>query len=276
MIRYLADSTKPSGEAVNEDGTLKDAQEIQWLDDPDDEAELFPASVTRNVPSTSAMPLPTAFTFATPITSDPELTRKRRGTESANQSAPPSKKNTNAKLLKPKASAGVVGPTPKQPQPIDHVQQLTTVVTAAAASGPSHVEIAPDGPQKRKKNATGDVYTVFTKDEETDEHICSVCLCVGSNLLSLLFVSIILIRRCRRRKTEKPQKYAGLRCTFKGNVTTLWTHIAREGMDHFTIYRDACIRGGISINERAIPQEEKDRKLGLNQPDGSQCVYSNR
>ncbi|KAF8150545.1 hypothetical protein B0H34DRAFT_801492 [Crassisporium funariophilum] len=199
------------------------------------------------------MPLPTAFTFTTPITRGPGLTQKQRGTKSANQSAPPSKKNTNAKLLKPKASAGVVVPTPKQPQPIDHIQQLTTVVTAAAASGPLHIEIAPDGPQKRKRNATGDVYTVFTKDEETDEHICSVCL---------------------KQKMEKPQKYAGLRCTFKGNVTTLRTHIAQEGMDHFTIYCDGCIRGGISINKHAIPQEEKDCKLGLNQPDGSQSMQN--
>ena len=50
-------------------------------------------------------------------------------------------------------------------------------------------------------------------------------------------------------------------------------HIAREGMDHYMIYRDACIRGSIPINERAIPQEEKDRKLGLNQPDDSQYVF---
>src|SRR5271155_4550338 len=141
MIQHLADSTKPPGEAVNADGMLKDARDMTWINDPDDdvnsEADLFPMGIIRSMPiSTSSVPsetaarAPTIFTFTTPITSNPELC-KRQGTESANQSASPPKKNTNAaKSVKPTASAGNVLTT-KQPQPIDHVQQLTTVVTAA-------------------------------------------------------------------------------------------------------------------------------------------------
>lgn len=188
----LADSTKPPGEAVNADGTLKDARDMTWINDPDDdvdsEADQFPIGIIRSTttstpsaPSAAAIipQAPIIFTFAPPITSNPE-SRKRRGTESANQSAPPPKKTNTAKSAKPSGSTGNT-PTAKQPQPIDRVQPLTTVVTAATASGQS----SETAPEKKKRNATADIYTVFTKDEATDEHICSVCLCVTSNIFCL-------------------------------------------------------------------------------------------
>ncbi len=35
---FLKDASKPEGEACNPDGTLKDADKIEWLNSPSDEA----------------------------------------------------------------------------------------------------------------------------------------------------------------------------------------------------------------------------------------------
>ena len=46
---FLKDASKPEGEACNPDGTLKDADKIEWLNSPSDEAA--PAAPAAPLPS---------------------------------------------------------------------------------------------------------------------------------------------------------------------------------------------------------------------------------
>jgi hypothetical protein len=37
-------------------------------------------------------------------------------------------------------------------------------------------------------------------------------------------------------------------------------------MDHYTVYRKGCLELNLNIHERAMPEEEMDRKNGLEVP----------
>lgn len=48
-----------------------------------------------------------------------------------------------------------------------------------------------------------------------------------------------------------------------GNTSALRSHIARQGMDHYNVYRDGCLELGLNMHERAMPEDEVNRKNGL-------------
>lgn len=48
-----------------------------------------------------------------------------------------------------------------------------------------------------------------------------------------------------------------------GNTSAFRSHIARQGMDHYNVYRDRCLELGLTMHERAIPEDEVKRKDGL-------------
>jgi hypothetical protein len=62
------------------------------------------------------------------------------------------------------------------------------------------------------------------------------------------------------RKNNNPGRYFKLQTEFTGSFTSLRTHIARSGMDHFEIYRTKCTQQKILLNERAIPKEEAEAR----------------
>lgn len=74
------------------------------------------------------------------------------------------------------------------------------------------------------------------------------------------------------KKTSNPIKYAKLQTLFKGNNTTMRTHVSRMGMDHYDVYREKCIAAEIEMQERCMPQEEIDR-LNEKFDSGKQCVH---
>lgn len=144
---HYFDPTKPRGEAVNLDGTLKDAQDILFYNDPSDERPINP------IPSTSDTASPAmTFTF---VADGPaaEKSRKRRGTESTAQSAPPAKKS---------ASTSTSATKPNQPskKAVDRVLNLSDPSSASSIAAPVL--------KASRKEAGNDILTVFEKLEKED------------------------------------------------------------------------------------------------------------
>ncbi|KAF5370479.1 hypothetical protein D9615_009743 [Tricholomella constricta] len=88
----------------------------------------------------------------------------------------------------------------------------------------------------RKEDRTADVRTIFTKqqrinpatNETEDGHLCKLCRAAGV--------------------IEK-------NCFFKGSMSTLQTHISRNP-DHIKIYIDWCQKLGLALNSRAVARSE--------------------
>jgi len=74
----------------------------------------------------------------------------------------------------------------------------------------------------------------------------------------------------RAKKNENLKKYAKLQTIFKGNNSTMRTHVSRMGMCHYNIYREKCIEGDIDMHTRCIPEEEEERLAG--NPNGQYCI----
>jgi hypothetical protein len=65
---------------------------------------------------------------------------------------------------------------------------------------------------------------------------------------------LIYISANSKTRTGKPAQER-----FAGNVSTMRKHIARN-LDHYTAYHDACLARGIQMNEQCVPDEEKKRQ----------------
>ncbi|RDB19757.1 hypothetical protein Hypma_013237 [Hypsizygus marmoreus] len=231
---YPQDPNKPPGEACGPDGNLKETEDMDWSE---------PGVETISSLSTT----PAKFTFVHMTGSMAEPATRKRAAPAAT-TAPDPKRVAVAK----DAATASAGPKKAKPKKLTAVDRLVTrtpssdaiPVTsqpkrAGAASGESVV------PRPKKRGATSDVYTVFSvvdPDDESKGHQCDLC---------------------RKLKDANPGKYHKLQTIFKGNVTALRSHIARQGMDHYNHYRAACVAQGLTPQERAIPEDEMNRKTGI-------------
>ena len=64
----------------------------------------------------------------------------------------------------------------------------------------------------------------------------------------------------REKKNSVPIGNRDLKTVFLGNLTTMRRHVAREGMDHYSIYEKRCKERNIAMHDTAIPKEEKQRR----------------
>jgi len=64
-------------------------------------------------------------------------------------------------------------------------------------------------------------------------------------------------------KTDNPMKYKKLQTIFTCNTSALRSHVAHQGMDHYNVYRKGCLKLQLTMNERAMPEEELNQKNGI-------------
>jgi hypothetical protein len=180
------DPSKPWGDACNSDGTLKDASDMNWDEPGTSESEV--SLLRAKAPATaSVQPVPQKQPFHWQFvsmnskvdhykTSSSQVvvnTAKRPGPSDADIVPPAAKRHAgiapdNSQNRKDIPKAKTTAVKKKKLAPIDRVRPVDLDVSKPA----------PRVVQKRAKDATHDVLTVFTKinpEDEAEGHRCEIC-----------------------------------------------------------------------------------------------------
>ena len=160
----------PWGGVCNFDGTLKDAEDIDFSEPGTQATALANSShSTRQFQFVSVNPGAGVNTQASAGTYSHGSRNKTKRTLPLDAVVPPSTKKCAGAVLSPNgAQKGKVVLKAGKKKPIDHVLDVEVNVS----------EPAPKVVQKRAKDATHDVLTVFTKvdpDDDGEGHRCEIC-----------------------------------------------------------------------------------------------------
>ncbi|KAG1883996.1 hypothetical protein F4604DRAFT_1677163 [Suillus subluteus] len=219
--------------ALNADGSLKDASDITFLNDPDDEVPLpqvpssaQPSSSTTSTKDAFSVLLKAGHTPAT-VTAGSRLslssgTRKRALSSATDHPAP---KKVAMRILSPldfededipstpdlgESSADELIPQPEDDNEANEAKSENGGATLLS-----------------KSECTADVRTIFAR--LPDGWVCTLCKDAG----------------------EPVQKH-----TFRGGTSTLRTHIVHHKKSHFQVYKERSDAAGITMHFHAIPPGE--------------------
>ncbi|GJE88702.1 hAT transposon family protein [Phanerochaete sordida] len=212
--------------ALNTDGTLKDARDIEWINSPSNETIELPPD-----------PKPS------PISEFNTLKRKAAsGTKVAAPAAPAA----------PEISKGKKKPAVERRLPKSAGVSTEHMSTEATEDfTPEHIK-----KRRRKGDAYADVLTVFRRleaDEAGKErHECTICV---------------------ERRKKNVLKFGKIQTLYAGNSTALRSHISKD-MEHYTRYREGCVKDEITMDPRCMPREEKERLSGKAQANGNHPIAS--
>ncbi|KAG1779414.1 hypothetical protein EV702DRAFT_1043844 [Suillus placidus] len=243
--------------ALNADGSLKDASDITFFNDPDDDVPL-PKVPPSTQPSTSTASTRDAYSVLlkaghTPATvaagsrrSGRHLKPSARMRDADNACGLSSSSGTRKRAL----SSATDHPAPKKVamrffSPLDSEDKDKDKNVHPGESSADELVPQPDvedlddtddaksengvATQTLSKNErTADVRTIFTRGP--DGWVCTLCKDAG----------------------EPAQKH-----TFCGGTSTLRTHIVRHKKTHFQVYKQRCDAASITMHPRAIPPGEE-------------------
>lgn len=242
-----ATMSESSAPARRPDGSLKNAEEMEWINDPDDDTPILPPPPAPNGTLNS-------FIHRSGRASKPtekireavdSVPAKRRALAVPPQDAPAPKRAHPApkRALTSASSKGEEeadddDDAPELEDVIDD-EEDTTAEEAYQRMKKYGDQDRDDRKSLKKDERSADLTTIFTAEKgrinpHTQEHEdgwwCEVCKANGVPLQQ---------------------------CFLKGGVSTRRTHIARNPKCHFPIYQERCAQRGITMHDRAIPHECK-------------------
>ncbi|KAG0695465.1 hypothetical protein DFH29DRAFT_1005443 [Suillus ampliporus] len=156
-------------------------------------------------------------------------------------------------LTHPKGQAGINAKLKKtvtitKPPAITHVKQNWLHNTGSSTSVDDETADDPASEPVKKKCKRGDgatdILTIFKLVDDKDPSQGYVC------------------EPCVKLHEANLKKHGKLQTIFKGNNTTMHTHIQCMGMSHYRRYRKKCVQQDINMDEQCVPQEELDRLEG--------------
>ncbi|KAG2755215.1 hypothetical protein P692DRAFT_20640008, partial [Suillus brevipes Sb2] len=244
--------------ALNPDGSLKDAKDIVFYNDPDD-------AVPISAPSSSAQPPTDAFsvllqTGRKPV---PLIAGARRSIRASKPSArlrdsdnacsSTSRKralsSATEQLVRKKVVLQLSAPLSDDDTDIDTDHGAGQSDEAEDEGVPAPEDEPEDEPEDlqdttiratlSKSERTADIRTIFTRDDKC--WVCKPCRDAG----------------------EVESKY-----TFRGGISTLRTHICRN-KGHFQLYKSRCEAANITMHPRAVPTGEVQSLSRQSTLDGS-------
>lgn len=203
----------PDSCALNADGTLKDARDIEWDYSPTQNR----VSIPQTVPPSPTVPLWSSFTFGTQLTpasfgtaqkrknpsEDPDNSKSatRPATNSIFKSKPSARQNGKGDAGGPKVKSNT-----SKPAAVERVKALQSQNSASNQSESDGDDDDEDNRPKKKKRKKGDgaadILTVFkpvNPDDVAEGYECQVCMwvlgtfeilgCTSTNNSPVLFQS---------------------------------------------------------------------------------------
>ncbi|KAJ7759053.1 hypothetical protein B0H16DRAFT_1720476 [Mycena metata] len=253
------------GCAQNADGSLRDASEIQWFNDRNDEVP---------TPGLSPPPLHQIFTNVPPLCKVAGSRRSSPRRRSARQPRPSARAadpdNVEGTAGKRKAEAASSHP----PKPAKAAKRATVVVSDSS-DGESNAESngdvdmegdATEGTEGSSSTVDAEEYTRFKAMGDAD-HAHATAKAPCSDLTADANTVFRRVKGQHDPETGARSESGaiclvctrnGVRaalCFLKGSVTTLRKHVARH-KDHFKVYKARCEELGIALHPSATPKAE--------------------
>ncbi|KAG2341707.1 hypothetical protein BDR05DRAFT_834915, partial [Suillus weaverae] len=214
--------------ALRPDGQLKDAKDIEWYNDPDDDSPMPPSpppatsngKITAFVSRRSGRPIKPTEKICDAVNSAPA----KRPAPAAFEGWPAPKRIQE----EPPAIEGLSDEEEEEDR-----EEAYKRTKALGDEDREHRKLM------KKDERSADLKTIFTQEkghmnphtqERKDSWWCEVCR--GNNVPSG-------------------------QCFFKGSISTRRTHITRNPKCHFPLYRDRCKECRITMHDRAIPLNSK-------------------
>ncbi|KAG1895696.1 uncharacterized protein F5891DRAFT_1193860 [Suillus fuscotomentosus] len=239
--------------ALNTDGSLKDASDIIFYNDPNDSVPLpqVPSSTQPTAKDAFSVLLQAGHTPALVTAGSRHSTRTSKPSahvrDADNACAQPSSSSTASR--KCALSSATNPPAPKKAvmrflSPLDSDEDVPSSPPNPAPEESSCDELIPqlddEDHDDEIKSGNEDATQMLSKHERTAD-VCTIFTCTSDGWVCNL---------CKA--TGEPIS----KHTFRGGTSTLRTHIVRNKRTHFQVYHQRCEAAGITMHPRAIPPGE--------------------